>query len=204
LYWKAKQSSWLAHELNQGKCNMIPVGYMAKRVASRPDWLKAPEVKNIYSVSNCVSKDFTDYIKFWRHNGYWLFDRPQIIRELARENSVDLKDVTFFYYEAYKKEFDEENRQWLSFEPSEFSTEVVSPRKKELHGYDVVTFSGGTTPECSPLSCNHLASEIKTNSSCLLASLEEAKQSLESGKFDKTEPGPFRIFAVYEIDGQAP
>ena len=179
---------------------MIPVGYMAKKVVSNPHWLEAPEVDHIYSVSNCVSRNFMDYIEFWRHNGYWLFDRPEIIQQLARQNRIDLKDLTFFYYEAYEKEFDEELRQWLSFEPSDFTTEIIVPRQKEFAGYDVVSFSVGTNPGCSPLSCNHLASEIKTNSRCLLDSLEEAKGFLESGKFINCEPGPFRIFAVHTVD----
>jgi hypothetical protein len=162
---------------------MIPVGYIAKKVAQRPEWLKAPNVKDIYSVSSCVSDDFMDYTNLWRHNGYWLFDNPQIIKELAQENGVDLKDLTFFYYEAY-----------------EFPTNVDPPANKEFQGYDVVTFSMNTNPECSPLSCNHMASEIRTNVHCLFESFEEAKQGLELGKFDHTEPGPFRIFAVHTID----
>lgn len=179
---------------------MIPVGYMAKKVVPRPEWLKAPDVRDIYSVSNCVSPDFMNYIQFWRHNGYWLFDHPQIIQELARENRVDVKELAFFYYEAYEKEFDEEMKQWLSFEPSNFSTNVFPAASKELQGYDVVTFAMGTNPECSPLSCNHLASEMKTNAHCLLGSFEEAKHGLESGRFDHSEPGPFRIFAVFTVN----
>ncbi|HJR81550.1 MAG TPA: hypothetical protein VJ821_15870 [Anaerolineales bacterium] len=190
----------MVSEINDGKFHMIPVGYMAKKVAQRPDWLKAPNVKDIYSVSNCVSDNFMDYIKLWHHNGYWLFDHPKIIQELAHENNMDVKDLTFFYYEAYEKEFDEELRQWLSFEPSHLATKITRPTRREFHGFDIVTFSGGTNPECSPLSCNHLASEIKTNAHCLLESFEEAKQSLELGKFDNSEPGPFRIFAVYTIE----
>jgi hypothetical protein len=179
---------------------MISVGYLAKRVAQRPDWLQAPAVKDIYSVSGCISENFMDYIKFWRHNGYWFFDNPEIIQELSLENSVDVEDLTFFYYEVYEKEFNEELKQWLSFEPESFSTNVILPTKKKFQGYDVVTFSVGTDPECSPLSCNHLASEIRTNSHCLLESFQEAMESLESGKVDKSEPGPFRIFAVYTVD----
>ena len=179
---------------------MISVGYLAKRVAQRPDWLKVPEVTDIYSVSNCTSDSFMDYIKFWRHNGYWLFDTPQIIQELAQENNVDVGNLTLFYYEVYEEEFDAERKQWLRFEPEEFPTHVIPPAKREFHGYDVVTFSVGTNPECSPLSCNHLASKIPTNTHCLLESFEEAKQNLESGKFDHCEPGPFRIFAVYTVD----
>lgn len=179
---------------------MIPVGYLAKGVAQRPDWLNSPEVKDIYSVSNCVSHDFTDYIKFWRHNGYWFFNRPEIIQELARENGVDLRSSTFFYYEVYEYEFDGELKKWIPFEPEDFPTKVTPPTKKEFHGYDVVTFSAGTNPECSPLSCNYLASEIKTNAHCLVDSFEEAKKALEAGRFDHSEPGPFRVFAVYTID----
>lgn len=179
---------------------MIPVGYMAKKVALRPDWLNAPEVKDIYSVSDCISDDFADYIKFWRHNGYWLFDNPNIILELSRKEGIDVEGLTFFYYETYEKEFNVESRQWVSFRHSDFPTEVTTPTQKEHQGYDVVTFSMGTNPECSPLSCNHLATEMKTNAHCLLESFDEAKQSLESGKFDNAEPGPFRIFAVYTID----
>jgi hypothetical protein len=179
---------------------MIGVGYLAKRVAQCPDWLKAPEVKDIYSVSSCTSENFMEYIKFWRHNGYWFFDSPEIIQELSRENRVDLEGLTFFYYEVYEKEFHEERKEWLSFVPESFLTNIIQPTKREFHGYDVVTFSVGTNPECSPLSCNHLASEIRTNSHCLLESCEETKKSLESGQFDHSEPGPFRIFAVYTID----
>ena len=76
--------------------NMIPAGYMAKRVACRPEWMKAERVADVYSVSNCVSKDFADYIGFWRHNGFWLFDSPKVIQEIAAEHSVDLKETRLF------------------------------------------------------------------------------------------------------------
>jgi hypothetical protein len=58
----------------------------------------------------------------------------------------------------------------------------------------------GTSPECSPLSCNSLAAAITFNRHCLFESLDQAKQSLETGQFDNSEPGPFRIFAVYTVD----
>ena len=58
---------------------MVPVGYMAQRVARRPEWLAAERVSDIYSVSSCASDYFADYIKYWKHNGYWLFDSPAII-----------------------------------------------------------------------------------------------------------------------------
>ena len=179
---------------------MIEVGYMAKRVVKRPAWLKAYQVVHIYSVSNCNSKDFADYIDYWKHNGFWFFDSPEIIHSVAREHSVDIGDTQLFFYEVYDLEYDGDQKSWKKFGPEEsFTTNVVVPAKKSLVGYDVVAFSTGNSAECSPLSCNSIAREVSTNEHCLLTSLEEAKRLLEDGKFNNSEPGPFRIFAVYTV-----
>jgi hypothetical protein len=179
---------------------MIQVGYMAKRIVKRPDWLKANQVVDVYSVSNCISKDFADYINYWKHNGFWLFDSPEIIYALARENSVDIRDARLFFYEVYNLEYDDDRKNWERFGREEsFTTNVVVPSKKSLMGYDVVTFSTGNVAECSPLSCNSIAGEVSTNEHCLLKSLEEAKRLLEDGKFENSEPGPYRIFAVHSV-----
>ena len=177
---------------------MVPAGYMAKRVLARPDWLPAEGVSTIYSVSGCVSHDFTDYIGFWKHNGYWLFDSPDIIIDIARENNIDLAETMLFFYEVYELQFN--SGDWTSFksEPS-FGTNVSLPEAKVLEGYDVVTFYAQTSPECSPLSCNSLAAEVGTNTRCLLQSFEQARALLENGTFKDSEPGPYRIFAVYSI-----
>ena len=180
---------------------MTPAGYMAKRVVTRPDSIKAPKVDDIYSVSGCVSQYFADYIKYWRHNGYWFFDSPEIIKSLALEHSIDLRDCKFFYYEVFDEEFNDERETWGPFKPEgSFTTSVAAPLRKHLEGYDVVTFSVHTSPECSPLSCNNLAAGIATNRHCLFASFEEAKARIERHDFDNSEPGPFRIFAVYSVD----
>lgn len=176
---------------------MIPVGYMAKHINERPDWIKADGVSDIYSVSN-VSDDFADYINYWKHNGYWLFNSPTVIRNVVAENQIDISTTKLFYYEVYELEYDEDEKSWAPFEPeSSFETRVETPEGACLEGYDVVTFYVRTNPECSPLSCNSLASEVKTNQHCLLPSFEAAKQLLENGSFKNTEPGPYRIFAVY-------
>jgi len=183
------------------RSSMIPVGYMAKQVKPRPEWLKAEQVLDIYSVSNCLSKNFADYIKYWKHNGYWFYDSPGIIQQLAQEYSIDLDETTLFYYEVYEREFIEDQNQWVSFEPeASFHTEVIPPSSKALEGYDLVSFSMGNNAECSPLSCNHLANEVETNQHCLLNSLEQAQDLLESNNFKGVEPGPYRIFAVYSVE----
>jgi hypothetical protein len=180
---------------------MIPVGYMAKRVTVRPQWMTAEQVVDVYSVSNCISSDFADYVDDWKHNGYWFFDSPDVIRTLAREHSIDLTGAALFFYEAYEREFNDAERQWKSFKAeAAFTTHIVPPGTKTLEGYDVVTFSTGTSAECSPLSCNSLATQVETNQHCLLPSLERAQHLLETGTFSRTEPGPYRIFAVYSVE----
>lgn len=177
---------------------MIPVGYMAKRVSVRPDWIKAERVVDVYSVSACISENFGEYINDWKHNGYWFFDSPDLLVQVARRNTIDLTGTKLFFYEVHEQEFDDVEGRWMPFKPEpSFTTQVIQPAERALEGYDVVTFSVKTSAECSPLSCNALAAEVKTNQHCLLPSFERAHQLLESGKFKNTEPGPHRIFAVY-------
>jgi hypothetical protein len=181
---------------------MIPVGYMYKRVAVRPDWLKVVDtVHDVYSLCNCISDDFADYINYWKHNGYWLFNSPEVIEEIATNENIDLSDTTLFYYEAYEYEFDEKSNKWTVFTPeASFVTNVRVPMDKRLEGFDVATFFVHTSPECSPLSCNLLAAEIPVNEHCLFNTFEEAKEAIECGLFKNSEPGPYRIFAIYTVE----
>ena len=177
---------------------MLPAGYMRKRVASNSEWLQAEGVVDIYSVSNCLSNDFADYINFWRHNGYWLFDSPAIIDEISRAENIDLANTTLFYYEVYESEYDEHKAQWVPFDPEpSFATDVKAPTNMQLEGFDVVTFFAHTSPECSPLSCCALAKDFSVNQHCLFRTFAEAKEAIDRGLFNNSEPGPYRVFSVY-------
>jgi hypothetical protein len=88
---------------------------MAKRVYKRPGWLKAFHVDEIYSVSGCISENFADYVEYWKHNGYWLFDSAEIIKNVAKENAIQLGETSLFYYEVFEMEFDGE--RWVPFLP---------------------------------------------------------------------------------------
>jgi hypothetical protein len=184
---------------NLMKNSMIPAGYMAKRIMNRPEGYLSIDIVDIYSVSGCISEDFADYVEFWKHNGYWFFDSPKIIQEIAKEHAIDLTGTKLFYYEVYNLEFHEDN-EWKPFEPeASFTTDIEKPGLKNLEGYDIVTFSCGNSAECSPLSCNGLANTIPVNNHCLLSSFDNAHQLLENGKFQNSEPGPYRILAVYSV-----
>ena len=71
---------------------------------------------------------------------------------------------------------------------------------KTLQGYDVVNFTQWELVAlfcCSPLSCNGIVEKILLNPHCLFDTLPQARAALLSGAFENSEPGPFRIVAVY-------
>jgi hypothetical protein len=101
---------------------------------------------------------------------------------------------------VYDEQFDERSGAWGRFGPEpSFVTAVEEPQSKKCLGYDVVTFWAGAGPQCSPLSCNSLAQGIAVNPHCLFTSFDQAKKALDDGAFANTEPGPMRIFAVYNV-----
>lgn len=183
---------------------MIPAGYMLKKVERNPGWLKNSNVKDIYSLSSCISSDFADYIEFWEHNGYWLFNSPEIIYSLVEQHDIDITNTQLFYYEVYEYQSYEDEPIWESFSPCpSFLTAVKVPKSKILEGFDVVSVTNENLAECSYLSCNHLAEELKVNQHCLFDSFDEAKEAIENVAFKGCEPGPCRIYAVYSLVNEA-
>lgn len=120
---------------------------------------------------------------------------------MAQEQSINLAGTAMVYYEVYEQEYEEDKGQWDPYAPEPcFRTNVRVPDQKLLMGFDVVSFTAQTSPECSPLSCHSLADEIQTNSHCLLSDFDTARQLLETGRFKDSEPGPYRIFAAYTLE----
>lgn len=190
---------------------MRPLGYLYKRVARRPNWLKAGTVEDVYSLSNCISKNFWEEIApeeldgYWGYNGFGLFDSPDVMHALAARHGISLEGQKLFYYEAHVEDYDAEQAAWVPYEPDpSLVTNVIPPKHKTLEGFDITTcFMPSPFPECSPLSCNGYAENIETNAHCLFNTFEDALHVLQSGPHDAQffgEPGPYRIVAVYSID----
>ena len=179
---------------------MIELGYMAKRVVFRPDWLNVQHVRCIFAVANCISGDFCDYISFWRHNAFWFFDSPTLIRTIASEINIDLATTTLVYYRGHDTQFDAALGNWVRYDHDlDIRTSVTPPHGATFLGYDIVSYSMQNAPECSPLSCNGLANTVRVNENCLIDSLEYAIDQLENGAFKNSEPGPYRIIEVNAV-----
>lgn len=180
---------------------MIPAGYMYKKTVPPPGWVIGANVVDVYSVSNCVSDDFADYINYWKHNGYRFFDSPQIIEALSADLNISLDGLTLFFYRLYPFQWNSMSKQWENFASEQsFETNVVEPLHARTQGFDVVTYYVQTSPECSPLSCNNLAEDYDVNEHCLFRTFEAAMIAIESGVFEKGEPGPYRIVEVCTCD----
>ena len=180
---------------------MIALGYMYKKISNKLDGLTADQVSDIYSVSSCVSDDFADWVNFWKHNGYWFFDTPETIEQIAIEEGISLKDMMLFFYRAYEYQWDDYAQDWINYAPDQsFSLQVKEPESARVWGYDVVSYSCQTAAECSPLSCNHMYQKLKVNTHCLFDNFDEAKRHTESGAFRDCEPGPYRLIEVCSVD----
>jgi hypothetical protein len=179
---------------------MIPAGYMAKLIVPKPDWLKSNVVKQIYSVSGCISENFTDFMNYWKHNKYYFYDSPDKIKQLSTEHDIDISKCEFLYYELFEKEFSESQNSWKTIEPDdEVEPDVKPPVLKNIIGYDIVNYSCSTNPECSIASCNNLAEEMPVNEYCLFSTFDDAKVTVERVSTFRCEPGPFRILSVCKI-----
>lgn len=171
---------------------------MAKKIVDRPSWMKCEKVQQIWSVSGCVSPNFTNYINYWKHNGYWLFDNPKTILEIMKLEGLNFNEFQLFFYEVFEKQYCYFEKAWETFEPeATFETNVIIPRQKILVGFDIVTYYCGNAAEHSPLSCNSLADEVEVNSRCLMASLDAVTSIVTSELYEGCEEGPARLIAVY-------
>jgi hypothetical protein len=189
-------------DVNSIDADMVAGGYMYKLPIRQPDRFAGLGMSEIYSVSSCISPDFcNNWIEAWQHNGYWLFNSPEPMDNIAHGENIDLAPMTLFFYTLYCWQWRDDENHWQRFsaDPA-FETEVILPDACRLQGYDVVSFFAGNSAECSPLSCNGLAEQLTVNAHCLFDTLQQAKSAIENGDFDHSEPGPWRIFAVYSVE----
>lgn len=185
---------------------MVPAGYLLKRIARLPEGLKAANVLDVCSVSDCVNDDLVDIERIWQHNSYGVANNSELLWRVAREDNIDTSDAQLFFYEAYELEIEADDwrkspPRWRPLTPVpsgkiEPSLATI-PHNKVLLGYDVVVF--GDYLEHSPLSCNGIAATVSVNAHCLFDTLDQAKEAIEGGHFYGSEPGIYKIYSVHLV-----
>jgi hypothetical protein len=170
----------------------IFVGFLPKATQPRPDWLKVASVREVCSVSECISKAPDNWLQHWRHNALGFYDTEEI--------TVSVIDDAARHYDLYAYELFPFSCLDQKHAPIELALDIGRvPASYEFLGYDIVSKSSSDFFECSPLSCNHAASDFATNAHCLLDDESYAHQALLSmSKPDSGfEPGPYYLFKVY-------
>lgn len=150
------------------------IGFLAKKIAPRPDWLKVESAREICSLSNCISKMHPDAFAQWKHNRFNLYRTEALALEVIPE--AERIEYTTFAYRLWPVKFDQGGQG--EFVPEKLEGE--DPWADELDwsgwerlGYDLVGMGMGGF-ECSPLSCNGYAAECTVNACCLIDDFDEA------------------------------
>lgn len=178
------------------------IGYFPKHVVTRPDWLKAGQVKEICSVSGCVSVGPVDWINRWVHNELWLFDNEQAAWSVVPGGRTN-GDFRLFAYRMFPVQFDKGEQR--PFTIPLLSTQPLPSCYRRL-GLDAVSRTCDTTFECSPLSCNYAANQVEVNEFCLVDDLAEAFRlaALFSRSEEGYEPGPYHVVEVWQQENATP
>jgi hypothetical protein len=170
----------------------VLIGYFPKRVTPRPDWLETPSVREICSVSECIAAGPPDWIARWTHNALWVYDSVDRARDVippGAERGV----FALYAYRLLPLLFRPGSQEPLPVPPL-----VIEPLPEDFVslGWDVVSRSAGTTFECSPLSCNHMARECAVNEFCLVPALQGAIDVAVRFAAEPPEPGPYVVVEV--------
>ena len=167
------------------------LGYFPKRIQKRPEWLHAPAVREVASVSLCISTGPKNWIDLWRHNDWGFYDSCDVAWEAVPPG--DHGAFELFAFELYPTRF--ADGQWQKLQITGVAPSPMNESFATL-GYDVVSKSVSDFFECSPLSCNRMAAEVHVNSYCLVDTLDVARQLAETFESQGCEPGPYYVIRV--------
>lgn len=178
------------------------VGFLARKVASRPDSLARAPIDDVCSVSECISPGTPDQLLHHTHNSAGFYDTEAAAWSVVPETERDA--YTLFAYRALCVRFDGVScAQWSPAEewpglPVNADLSAYTPV-----GYDIVNASFGEWFECSPLSCSGIANEQVVNRHCLVDDVDAAIELARLFARDdaSVEPGPYHVVEVLRRAG---
>ena len=170
------------------------VGFFAKRVAPRPGDFDAPGVDWVCSVCDCgaITQSPAGWIGRWLHNGFWVFDTLALLDRVVPP--AEAGEFLRYGLRTLPVAFDQEGETPLDL--SATSPEPIPGDFVRL-GYDLCSRTAGTNLECSPLSCNSLASEWSANRWCLVDAFDDALRAARAFARGNAEPGPYVLLEVW-------
>jgi hypothetical protein len=175
----------------------IAVGFFPKITQPKPDGFGNPVVKEICSVSECISAGPADWVMAWKHNEWGFYASEELAYQVAG-HAREKFDI--YAYKLYPFRYGSGGIEPLTIE----SGTIILPTDYACLGYDVVTNSGATHFECSPLSCNNAAERYTVNEFCLIGDPADAYRVwLAIGQDGSYEPGPYYLVEVHRKRSRA-
>lgn len=173
---------------------MIHGGFFPKRIEPTPEHMQASGVREICSVSQCISPGPEDWIEAWLHNDWGWFNRIEDARAVTPRGDESM--YRLFAYRVHPTVFTRDGRVPLVV-PSSVHPEAIDDGFRSL-GFDSVSKSMESVLglECSPLSCNGMAPEMSVNEFCLFRTLAEAVAGAERFAAEQPEPGSYYVVEV--------
>ena len=182
----------------------IFLGFLPKKIDFCPEWLAVPHIKQICSVSACVSARPPNMFETdeWNYNRAGLYNDFKSALDAILFDEKDKYQI--FAYKAYSIQIDENSvihevniLEHLPGLPEEINPEPDLTDFWRI-GYDIVEGIRYLNFGCSPLSCNNQAKLYKVNEFCLIDDLDYAIEvGVKIAKSRGGEPPPYYIFAVY-------
>jgi len=175
---------------------MIDAGYSRKRIVTRPKEIDAPQVREVCSVSEHISSGPDDWEESWIHNEFGWFNSIADATRVVPE--PDRPAYRLFAYRVAPHVY--RGGDCIDLQIPANVRPVPIPVDFVSLGFDAVSKSDASVLgfECSPLSCNYLASEIPTNEFCLFQSAEAASAGAERFSRGGAEPGDYYVIQVLE------
>lgn len=185
------------------------VGYFPKRTVKRPDGFAPVSIEEIASVSGCISPAPEGWIDHWLHNPLGFFATEELAWQVAggRGQGFDVYACRIldaaFPPGAPPRE--------LSALEDEIITACAlagdpGPGFERL-GWDIagnwLGWSQSIGFECSPLTCNGLASVIATNRYGLIDRLGDAVPAAIRIGAEQPEPGTYYLLEVWRRGDRA-
>lgn len=186
----------MSTSLGPNMLESVFIGFLARKVAPRPDFLVHAPIDDVCSVSEHVSPSAPDRIERGAHNSAGYYDTEALAWSTVPEGEADA--YTLFAYRAVPLRFDDDCEPWSPADewpglPAHTDLSPYAPI-----GYDIVNSSFGEWFECSPLSCNGIANQYAVNRHCLVDDVEAAMElgRLFAGEHLPVEPGSYFVVEV--------
>jgi hypothetical protein len=172
------------------------LGYSARRTEAPSDWVSFG-VEEVCSAADHVAQRPDGWVERWDFNRACCHDTEAIALAAANGES----GFRVLAYALVEAKLDEASNE-IAITADSILIEGLSdlpagpvPSGLVSLGYDVVCINRSHMDfDCSPLSCNGLAREIRVNRHCLVDDLDEAMRLAQ--RFDREQPEPGSYYVV--------